>query len=102
MMTFPVSLPNPWQIIIFGAAALALASCVQDTSPYHASNINRVVSEGNTVTITHADTEADGRPLAEGYCSKFDKVAHFERIVPYRVAHARFSSDGAVFICEAR
>ena len=102
MITLPVSLPKSLQVIAFGAAALALASCVQDTSPYHASNINRVVPNGNTVTITNIDNEAEARPLAEGYCLKFDKLARFESIGQFRAPHARFSSRSAVFICEAR
>ena len=101
-MTSSVSFPKSLKVIAFGAAALALANCAQDTSPYHASNINRVVSDGNTVTITHVNDEAEGLPLAEGYCSKFDKAARFERIGPFRAPHARFPSRSAVFICEAR
>ena len=101
MKSFAVLLPKGSRAIVPVVAALALAGCAQDTSPYRTSNINRVIPEGNAVTITHASSEADARPLAEGYCSKLDKAAHFERIVSFRPAHARTSSNSAVFICEA-
>ena len=87
-------------LIIPVVIALSQASCAPDTHSYGPSDIGRVVSDGNVVTITHASGEADARPLAEGYCAKFDKTARFERMILFRAAHARFSSSSAVFICE--
>ena len=91
-----------WLLVIPVLTALAQAGCAPDSHSYRPLDIGRVVSDGNSVTIIHASSEADARPLAEGYCWKFDKAARFERMTLFRAAHARFSSSSAVFMCETQ
>ncbi len=96
----PGSLSRKWPLVIATVTALAVAGCAFGADSYRPSAASRVVPDGNTVTITHAGSAAEARPLADGYCSKFDRVAHFEHMGLFRPAHARFSSSSAVFMCD--
>jgi hypothetical protein len=79
-------------------AALSLAGCSTNaTSPYHASNQQRVVPEGSRVTIVNAKNEQDGLPFAEDYCAKIRKQAQYTGHMLYRTS--RTVSDSVSFHC---
>jgi hypothetical protein len=62
--------------------ALAVGACTE--SPYRASNLQEVKGDGMSVVVTHARSEAEGLPLAEGYCQARGAAPHFKGIVQYR------------------
>jgi len=69
-------------------------------SPYRTSNLQEVKADGTSVVITHARTEAEGRPLAEDYCRTHGGAAQFKGMVQYR--SKRETSKVASFECYAR
>lgn len=79
-------------------AALAVGACAE--SPYRASNLQEVKGDGMSVVITHARSEAEGRPLAEDYCHTHGGAAHFTGMVQYRTR--RETSKVAAFECYER
>ena len=79
-------------------AALAAGACAE--SPYRASNLQEVKGDGTSVVITHARSEAEGRPLAEDYCRTHGGDAHFTGMMQYRTR--RETSKVAAFECYDR
>ena len=79
-------------------AALAVGACTE--SPYRASNLQEVKGDGLSVVITHARSEAEGRPLAEDYCNTHGGAAHFMGMRQYRTR--RDTSRVAAFECYDR
>jgi hypothetical protein len=78
--------------------ALSLVGCATNaTSPYHASNQQRVVPEGLSVTIVNAKDARDGLPFAEDYCAKYRKEAQYTGYMLYRTRHT--VSDSVSFHC---
>ena len=74
---------------------LAAGACAE--SPYRTSNLQEVKADGTSVVITHARTEAEGRPLAEDYCRTHGGAARFRGMVQYRTR--RDTSKVAAFEC---
>jgi hypothetical protein len=74
---------------------LAAGACAE--SPYRTSNLQEVKADGTSVVITHARSEAEGRPLAEDYCHTHGGVAQFKGMVQYRTK--RETSKVAAFEC---
>ena len=74
---------------------LAAGACTE--SPYRMSNLQEVKADGTSVVITHARSEAEGRPLAEDYCRTHGGAAHFKGMVQYRTK--RETSKVAAFEC---
>jgi hypothetical protein len=79
-------------------AALVVGACAEN--PYRMSNLQEVKADGNSVVITHARSEAEGRPLAEDYCRAHGGAAHFRGMVQYRTR--REISKVAAFECYDR
>ena len=77
---------------------LAVGACAE--SPYRASNLQEVKGDGTSVVITHARSEAEGRPLAEDYCRTHGGAAEFKGMVRYR--SRRETSKVASFECYER
>jgi hypothetical protein len=77
---------------------LAAGACAE--SPYRTSNLQEVKGEGTSVKITHARSEAEGRPLAEDYCRTHGGAAQFKGMVQYRTR--RETSKVASFECYER
>src|SRR5262245_47087709 len=84
-------------VLLATLLTLALAACVD--SPYHTSNRQEVKGDGMSVMITHARSEAEGRPLADDYCHTQGGTAHFKGIVQYHTR--RETSKAAAFDCQA-
>ena len=86
-------------IVIAGLlATMAVGACVE--SPYRLSNQQDVKADGASVVITHARSEAEGRPLAEDYCRTHGGTAEFKGMVRYRTR--RETSKVAAFECYDR
>jgi hypothetical protein len=84
-------------------AAVLLSTCSQSGSNmYHGSNQQRAVPDGMAVTITNVGNEADARPLAEAYCAKYDRSAHFNRIELFHAYRTPIASNSASFNCVSR
>ena len=89
--------PSP-RVIAGLLVALAAGACAE--SPYRTSNLQEVKADGMSVVITHARSEAEGRPLAEDYCRTHGGRAHFKGMVQYRTQ--REISKVAAFECYDR
>ena len=89
--------PSP-RVIAGLLVMLAAGACAE--SPYRTSNLQEVKADGTSVVITHAKTEAEGRPLAEDYCRTHGGAAQFKGMVQYRTK--RETSKVAAFECYDR
>ena len=90
---------RPSHCVIAGLLVmLAAGACAE--SPYRTSNLQEVKGEGTSVMITHARTEAEGRPLAEDYCRTHGGTAEFKGMVQYRTR--RETAKVAAFECYDR
>ena len=89
--------PSP-RVIAGLLVMLAAGACAE--SPYRTSNLQEVKAEGTSVKITHARSEAEGRPLAEDYCRTHGGAAQFKGMVQYRTK--REISKVAAFECYDR
>jgi hypothetical protein len=70
--------------IIFAASLLSISLCCcsafNDRSIYRNPVSPTVIGDGNSVLVSNAQNEADGRELAEKHCKRFGKSARFNRM----------------------
>jgi hypothetical protein len=70
--------------IIVAAAVLSISLCCcsafNDRSIYRNPVRPTVIGDGNSVLVSNAQNEADGRELAEQRCKRFGKTARFNRM----------------------
>jgi hypothetical protein len=55
-------------------------SAFNDRSIYRNPVSPTVIGDGNSVLVSNAQNEADGRELAEKHCKRFGKSARFNRM----------------------
>jgi hypothetical protein len=83
------------------AALLSLGACSESgDNPYHASNQQRIVGEGMSVSIVNARNEEDARPFADQYCNRLGRAAEFKQMTRYR--YSRTTTNSASFDCVPR
>ena len=83
------------------AALLSLGACsASGDNPYRASNQQRVVGEGMSVSVVNARNEEDAKPFADQYCDRLGRAATFKQMMQYR--YHRTTTDSALFDCVPR
>jgi hypothetical protein len=69
---------------IFAPALLSISLCCcaaqNDRSIYRNLIGPTVIGDAKSVLVSHAQSEADGRRLAEEHCERFGKTARFNRM----------------------
>lgn len=91
-------LQHSYNVIAGLLVMLAVGACAK--SPNHASKQQEVKADGMSVTITHATSEEEARPLAEDYCRTHGGAASFKGMMQYRTR--REITKVVAFECYAR